>query len=182
MRNEYEMVGKKVFIILKDRSGFIRRGEIDLKDFDKVNNYDVTFFASYRKKIDGYYVCATAYLGMAGGKPNYKTLYLHRIIINVKERNIRIDHIDYNTLNNTRKNLRISSPETNSTNRSKANKNNKRGYRNVCEVNGKLIVQLRICGRNKILGRFEVGEIDSANEFAKEMRLKYYGDFSGENK
>ena len=75
--------------------------------------------------------------------------------------------------------MRISNAETNSTNRSRINKNNKTGYRNICEVKDKLIVQLQVGGKNKLLGSFEFDDIENAYEFAKEMRAKYYGEFSG---
>lgn len=179
MKNEYEIINNQVSIILKDRSGIIRKCIIDMDDFDKVNQYGGTLFAAYRKKIDGYYACMTLYLGTVGGKAKYKTMYLHRIIMDVKERNVRIDHADYNTLNNSKDNLRISTPETNSTHRSRPNKNNKTGYRNVCEINSQLVVQLQIDGKNRILGRFDFENLEGAVEFAEAMRKKYYGEFAG---
>jgi hypothetical protein len=179
MKNEYEIVDNQVFIILKDRCGIIRKCIVDIDDFDKVNQYAGTLFASYRKRINGYYACMTLYLGIINGKAKYQTMYLHRIIMDVKERNIRIDHKDYNTLNNSKDNLRISSPETNSTHRSRPNRNNKTGYRNVCEINNQFVVQLQIDGKNKVLGKFDIENLEDAVEFAEVMRQKYYGEFAG---
>lgn len=97
--------------------------------------------------------------------------------------NIFVDHIDGDTLNNRRSNLRLAVPQGNSFNRKMRNINNKTGYRNVIfdkRKNDKpYVVQLQINGKNKRLGSFN--DVDEAGEFAKQMREKHYGEFAGSN-
>ncbi|WP_411735386.1 hypothetical protein [Paenibacillus sp. M2] len=90
-----------------------------------------------------------------------------------------IDHIDNNTLNNIKSNLRKTSSEENSKNRSGRNSNNKSGYRNVCwNKSYKMwVVQLQIEGKNKILGAFD--DVHEAGRYAEKMRQVYYEDFKG---
>ena len=177
--NKYKIINDFAIIYLDKKDGTSMECKIDLEDLDKVLNFSNKWYSSYRKKIDGYYACANYYVEDKNNNLKHKTMYLHRMILNISDRNIRIDHIDYNTLNNTKSNLRVSNAETNSTNRSRINKNNKLGYRNICEVGGKLIIQLQVDGKNKVLGKFEFEELDMAVSFAEEMRSKYYGEFAG---
>lgn len=90
---------------------------------------------------------------------------------------VLVDHRNYDTLDNRKENLRIVQSQANTRNRSGRNSNNKSGYRNVCLVKGKWIVQLQINGRNTKLGSFD--DVHKAGAFAKEMRNKYYGEFAG---
>ena len=88
-----------------------------------------------------------------------------------------VDHINHDTLDNRRSNLRLINTKNNNRNRKGANCNNKSGYRNVCWVQGKWQVQLMVDGKNASLGRFT--DLHKAADFAEEMRQKYYGDFAG---
>ena len=90
-----------------------------------------------------------------------------------------VDHINHNSLDNRRCNLRLVDKSKNATNRSGRNINNTTGYRNVSYIKteNKYIVQLQIDGKNKRLGAFD--DVHEAGAYAKEMREKYYGDFAG---
>lgn len=93
----------------------------------------------------------------------------------------RVDHINHNTLDDRKSNLRIITSGSNSMNRKGRNSNNKSGYRNVSwhkSIN-KWVVQLQIDGKNRVLGQFD--DVHEAGRFAKEMRIKYYGEFAGED-
>lgn len=119
---------------------------------------------------------------MLGGKGTYEPCVLHRFIMDAKE-NQYIDHINHNTLDNRKDNLRVLSNKENLTNRNGKNNNNKSGYRNVCWVNKehKWLVQLQVDGVSTVLGRFEKDDVEAAGEFAERMREKYYGKFKGLN-
>ena len=76
--------------------------------------------------------------------------------------------------------MRIVENESYTQNRKGKNKNNKSGYRNVSKSGNTWIVQLQVDGKNTILGRFSLEQLDEAGKFAEEMRQKYYGEYAGE--
>lgn len=78
---------------------------IDKEDYDKIKCY-----AWYVDNNNKDYVCANA---------NNKNIKLHRFVTNTTDPDIWVDHIDSNTLNNTKKNLRISNFKKNPQNRIK---------------------------------------------------------------
>lgn len=90
---------------------------------------------------------------------------------------ILVDHINHDTLDNRKENLRAVESQANTRNRSGRNSNNVTGYRNVMYHKERkktpYHVQLQINGKNTILGRFS--DVDEAGKFAEEMRQKYYG-------
>ena len=156
-----------------------RKGEnlwttIDLEDLERVINFPYTWFAKYQKLNKGFYVYASEYNSKT---KKYKTICLHQFIMNANGETV--DHINGNTFDNRKTNLRIVEDSNNLTNRRSRNSNNKSGYRNVCwsKSESKWLVQLQINGKNTVLGKFD--DVDEAGRFAEEMRQKYYGEFAG---
>jgi len=94
---------------------------VDDADFEWLNSFKwyaytngFSWYAQGRKKI---YNC------------KYKTIKMHRVIMNYKGKK-QIDHIDDNSLNNQRNNLRLATSSQNGMNRGKQ-KNNTSGYKGV---------------------------------------------------
>jgi hypothetical protein len=175
LKNNYiiENNSIKIFLRRRKKNDYIET-IIDIDDFDKLNNYNGTFYAAYDKKLLGYYAIISIYLGTIDGKPKYKTHRVSRIIMTCNDSNIDIDHINGNSLDNRKENLRAVSASKNLRNRKRINSNNISGCRNVSFYNNKYIVQLQVNGKNKTLGRFDT--FDEAKLLAVEMRKKYYGD------
>jgi hypothetical protein len=92
---------------------------------------------------------------------------------------MHIDHINHNTLDNRKENLRICTFNQNAQNRRGKNKNNSSGHRNVTLSKGNYIVQLQINGKNKCF--LITKNYSKACEVADRMRKKYYGEFAGES-
>lgn len=151
---------------------------IDLDDLERVINFPYTWFAKFNKSIDGYYAAASQYIPeLKRARP----IHLHQFIMNATENNV--DHINHNPLDDRKSNLRVITVSQNSRYRESKNSNNKSGYRNVSwdKKEQKWIVKLHINGKNKILGKFSLEDLDKAGQYAEEMRQKYYGEFAGFN-
>ena len=95
----------------------------------------------------------------------------------------KVDHIDHNTFDTRKKNLRISINEQNTKNRKGKNSNNTSGYRNVFwnSKDQRWMVVLQIDKKSKCFGRFKYDELEKAGDLAEEMRQLYYGEFAGNN-
>ena len=178
MKNEYKIIDDYVIIYIKKRTREIFETYIDLEDFEKVKSYNLKWSVRLEQHTNSYYVQSSKYLGIINGKLNYRTVYLHRIILNIDNipngRDIIPHHKNHDTLDNRRYNLEIKNTADNSVNRKEINKNNKSGYRNVSwnSKKKKWSVQLQINGKNTVLKMFD--DVHEAGKYAKEMRQKYY--------
>jgi len=109
-----------------------------------------------------------------------KTYKLHRLIMGVESK-VRVDHINHNTLDNRKENLRIVSIMQNAKHRESKNKNNKSGYRNVSldKRANEWMVQLQVDGKNTCFKRFPYDKVDEAGTYAKIKREEIYGIYAG---
>lgn len=178
-RKEYEYIIKNdlVYINLYQRDGSKHTTIINLSKLNDFLNYNGSWYVSYYKTTNDYYVRTTKYLGTINGKPKRKPIYLHNFLLGFPNAE-HIDHKNNNTLDNRIENLRKSKQRDNLKNRQKQNSNNKSGYRNVCLMGHKYRVQLQVRGKNHLFpNKFD--NVNDAGKFAKEMREKYYGNYSG---
>jgi len=90
--NTYEIVKDIVKCHTNNKKEFI----IDLIDFDRINKY-------YWYITEKGYPCTN---NIKDGDKKYKQIFLHRFLMNPRDDEF-VDHIDRNTNNNTRSNLRI---------------------------------------------------------------------------
>lgn len=119
--NEIKVEGNIAFIIITDRKGKeVARAMIDAADVEKIKQF-------------GHRWC----LGNSKGKApfvetraNGKIVLLHRFLLDAPE-GIQVDHINHNTLDNRRCNLRLCTPAQNSQNRKGAYRTSKSGIRGV---------------------------------------------------
>jgi AP2-like factor, euAP2 lineage len=140
---------------------------VDDEDFDLVSKYHCYF--------DGLYVRVRT-----GKNPNYHFLKLSRILMKAKIGEV-VDHIDHNTLNEQKKNLRICSTSLNGANR-KLNKNNTSGYKGVSwNESGKgWVSQTMKEGKWIYFGLFK-DKKDAAIAYNNGAK-KYFGEFAKLNK
>jgi hypothetical protein len=173
MKNEYEIRGDIVAIKLKNRKGEEYETIIDLDDLEKVKSLNLSWSLKMDYKTDRRYCQASEYLGMINGKPKYRTVYLHSVIIDRYKQHI--DHINHDSLDNRKCNLIDEMQQINLINRDGANKNSTTGVRNVSydKTNKKYIVQLQVNGKNTVFGKFD--NLNDAKKCAEENRNKYYG-------
>lgn len=128
--------------------GSDRPALVDDQDFDLVSAYRWrldrredrnTVYAYSTSRIDGRYVPMHALI--LGYLPGFVA-----------------DHIDFDGLNNQRRNLRVVTQQHNSLHR-RLGKNNKSGFRGVSQDEyGKWVAQISHSGTTRRLGRFETAE------------------------
>jgi hypothetical protein len=176
--NNYKIDGDITTIFFVDKNGQVEAETIiDTDKLDYFINLNLYFYAHWNSNTNSYYARVTSYLGKKNGKSVAKTTSLHRILL---PNNKHVDHINNDILDNRISNLRSATNSKNNQNRKSKNKNNKSGYRNVCWINGYWRVQLQIECKNHLFPE-KFSDVHEAGKFAKEMRIKYYGDFAGKD-
>lgn len=114
-----------------------------------------------------------------GDGKDQKMIYMHRVVMGDPE-GMEIDHINMDSLDNRRENLRVCTRAENSANKKKYSTNTS-GYKGVTRnrKSGRWIARITINYVNIHLGSF-----DSAKEAAKaynEASEKYHGEYSRAN-
>lgn len=144
-KNVYEISDKLVILNIDSKKYGKQKFLIDKEMLNDVTQY----YWGLRNYRNNFY--AYTHIG------NYKYLALHRLIADAPE-NMFVDHIDHNTLNNCRDNLKICTNKENQHNRAKLEgiKKTKWGFQVQMKVNGKL----------KCFGTYKT------YEKAKEIRIK----------
>lgn len=146
--------------------------KVDDEDYDFLNNYK--WYATHSHQNSWY---TTTYY-------KNKRISMHRLIMNVTDSKILIDHIDGNPLNNQRNNLRIATSSQNSQNKkpnynalskfkgvTRDKKRHSDGYNWVAGItnNGKTI--------RKYFSFDKKGEIEAAKYYDK-MAKELFGEFA----
>jgi hypothetical protein len=171
MKNKYEIRGDKVAIFLNRRDGLKLETFISLPDLEKVKSFDGKWYATTKKGLNGFYVNGIF-------QDSLKTIYLHRLVLEAPK-GYHVDHINHDTLDNTRNNLRIVSHAQNHQNRTHLHKRNTSGVRGVMWSThaGKWKASVRVAGVSKF-ERFFDNKEDAVE--AVERARKVYMPFSEE--
>jgi len=158
---------------------------VDDEDYDYLNQ----FKWQLRKDINTYYIMRTPLVG----EPNQKSLLIHRVIMNVTDSKILIDHIDMDGLNNQKSNLRKCTPSENQKNKrprgtskylgvnfhTATNKYKlKNGEIRISQSTGWLAT-ISINGKTTHIKKFK-NEIDAAKAY-DEMAKIHHGEFANLN-
>jgi hypothetical protein len=178
--NEHTIDGDTTIIYLQDRSGQIFETLIDTEDLEKIKSLNVHWHAKWDHSSKRYYAKATGRVALGQRKSGF---YMHMIVMDFEFNKIEwkvIDHINQNTLDNRKCNLRVSELNENTKHRSRINSNNSSGYRNVSfDGRGNPIVQLQDeNGKNLVWRHFKT--VAEAGAFAEQKRKELYGEFCGE--
>jgi hypothetical protein len=164
MKNEYYLShdGKTAYIKLTQ--GQVTT--IDVEDLEKISEYRWCASWSARRNL---------FIVMAVDRRHEKpiTKYIHRVIMNAPKGFV-VDHIDGNTLNNSKSNLRVCTQSKNIMNRV-TGKNNKSGKTGVKKYKNKWIATITENGSPKRLGSFNtIEEAIRAREIAEEEIYKEF--------
>ncbi len=133
--------------------------------------------AWFNKNGDSFYAHHSVY--RKGKSPT--VIRMHRHLMNVTNPKIHVDHINGNTLDNRKSNLRICQSYQNNTNMRGLRSDNTTGFRGVGEyfyrADKKWTATLSVKGNKIRLGYFDTPE-DAARAFDKAAR-ELYGEFCG---
>ncbi len=151
--NEYYFCHGIVYIYLYNaKNEHIASAIIDREDFDKVKDH------KWGLNSEGYVV----------SRIDKKMVLLHRFLLDCS-RNKEADHINHNTINNSRNNLRICTRSQNNMNREfKGMSYNKR--------ENKWMARIKIDGKQIFLGYFDTEE--EALKVRRKAEKKYFGDYA----
>ena len=166
--NHIEILEDHAEIFLIDKNNEIcAKALIDLDDVDKVKN--IKWHRSDLQRST--YYCLS-------NDSEWKRI--HRLIMGVTDKNIVVDHINYNGLDNRKSNLRICTSGQNTCN-CLTSKNNKSGHKGVywSKERKKWCAQITINNKTKGLGRYDT--IEEAIEARKKAAKEYYGEFANED-
>lgn len=138
---------------------------VDAEDFDRVNSFNWSGKTQRTSTYQCYAIC------------RIENIWLHRLILGITDRNIQVDHIDHNGLNNQKSNLRACTSSQNCMNTRKA-KNKTSKYKGVsfCALKNNYKVSITIKGKWMHLGYFKK-EIDAALEYDNKAK-EYFGEFA----
>jgi len=104
----------------------------------------------------------------------------HRIVTNCPPSKV-VDHIDGNTLDNRKSNLRITTTQYNVTNYTRLNRRNRSGVHGVKKLTFKTLPPLyqAVITINKVQHCFPpTPDLEEAARQRRELELKYYGEFA----
>lgn len=154
--NYYDLSNEYGIGYTKNRKPFL----FDKDDFEIINGY------CWVCNDDGYII--------AHSKDG--NIRMHRLVMGVLRDNVIVDHINHNTSDNRKKNLRIANKQLNGINRG-CNINNKLGHKGVhMSKNGKYIAKIMKDGTSIHIGCFDTLQEAIVARANKETEL--FGEFA----
>jgi hypothetical protein len=156
---KYVISGEVALFTTKSGIEFI----VDAEDSQKISKY-------------AWYISQQGYVMNDSIK---KSTLLHRFIMKANNGFV-VDHINHNTLDNRKSNLRVVTPTENSMNQvlSKRNKSSVKGvFWN--ETNQKWLAYITFKRKRIYLGYFE--DLNDAEAARKEAEIKYFGEYAYKN-
>lgn len=173
MKNKYFIDGEVVTVFIKYKKEVLET-LVDIDDLEKIKNYNVTWYGNERNG-NVYVVANNSFIE---GKA--KVIKLHQLILDFPSRNkeLVVDHINRDTLDNRKENLRIVTRVENAQN-SGLPSNNKSGVKGVHfnEKDKVWVARISINGKRKSLGTHHNKE--DAIKARKDAELKYWAENGG---
>jgi hypothetical protein len=167
MKNDYEIRGDITAIFIKRKDGTIIETIIDTNDLKLMEHFKNTWRAGSNCNTDDLYAVSSIQRNL-----KIKAVLLHRFLLDDPE-GLVIDHINHNTLDNRRCNLRAITNGQNQQNRKGPQINNNTGVRGLYwnKSAKSYHARVKINGKYKSIGYFK--NIKDAEKALIEARKKY---------
>lgn len=159
----------------------LTQGQVALVDNeDFVHLCKINWTSSLDKSRQCYYAVSSVRIGLRWSVQSMHRIILERMLGRNLTKGEEVDHINHDTLDNRRENLRLASHSENMRNRKKY-KSNTSGYKGVSWRNDikKWHVQITFHNRRIHLGYFD-DPIEAARAY-DQAALLYFGDFANLN-
>jgi len=137
---------------------------VDAEDFPRLNKYT---WSAHRRGRNRWY----AY----GSQPDRTLIAMHRLILNAPKNRV-VDHIDRNSLNNTKRNLRLCTQAQNCCNRIAKHGTSRFKGVHWSKTRKRWIARIKRNGKSRQIGSFE-NEIEAAKAYDREAR-RLFGRFA----
>src|SRR3982750_3977899 len=163
MKNSYEVSddGATITVWLKRKTGERIACLIDSADLPKLQTLHISWHASWDKHVSAFYARGNVRIN---GKR--KTTGMHRFLTDTPD-NLQVDHLNHNTLDNRRVNLKVTDHSGNLMNRKGANKRSTTGYRAIFPSKNRFYLRVTVDGKYKHVGSFDTIEeaVSARNQF-----------------
>jgi len=138
MKNAYRIRGEVTLIYIKRKGRGLLVALIDTEDFDKASQITHSWYACKCNKSGRYYIY---------GKVGSEAIALHRYLLDTPKKLV-VDHINHNSLDNRRGNIRVLTHAENHQNRMGAAKNSKTGIRGVRLYRSSWVAEVNVHGKD----------------------------------
>lgn len=170
IKNNYIVKGEITEILIKSKTYGHTKTLIDTEDLPIAKQITGSWCLNYNR-------CTRSFYAMACIKKNNKwtTVALHRIILGLTDRNLCVDHIFHDTLDNRKSHLRIVTYSENQQN-TRMNKNNTSGIKGVTwhKRDKRWKARIKVNQKYINLGSFNTKEeAKQAREIAEEKYFLY---------
>lgn len=165
MKNKYEIKGDTVLIHLKSKIHGDLVTEISKKDLALVDSMPYTWFVKQGGNRSGLYVAANIY----NDNKKRTTIRLHQWI-KKPSKGMVVDHINHNTLDNRRENLRVVTPSKNQLNRKESNRGNTANVQGVSFREDIKKYRARVYKNRKLIYSKHFDCIKEAEKSVKDVR------------
>lgn len=164
-KNNFKILGETTEIYFQQHDGNFKT-LIDTEDLELVFSLNLKWFAGFNKNANARYVTTSKTINK-----KKTTIPLHRLVMG-SPKNMIIDHINGNTLDNRKSNLRVVTKGQNSQNLKNERKNSVSGVRGVNwhKTNKRWTANVRINGKRIYLGSYKA--IEEAKKVVIEYRKK----------
>lgn len=148
---------------------------VDEEDFRYLSTFN--WSAKYDKNTDSYYAARKFW------RDKWTTITLHRFLLDITDKNIIVDHINHNTLDNRKSNLRVTTKKENSRNGT-LRPNNVSGYTGVTYTKNerrtkRYVAWICVDFKNIYLGSHTTAE--RAAHAYDWWAIKYFGEYASLN-